>query len=598
MIENRERKLPAQSEGRENPSLRRQMGELMWTARAKEAAASIFLQGQYPPPIQALLEFTDNSVGYRNRDKQYPTIILVTVEANRVNVTDFGGLGSDAEGIKRFARVGETEDVGIGYRGAGAKFAAWFFGEDLELRAKKPGENVIYHTEIKGFGSRQIEYRGMFAIDAEKTTLDKDKGRFEIIVRNLLIAKNKLPHGGLMKRTLGEVYRPLLVKTEWNAESPETVEKRAVVDDVGILHQKDDKVMMFLTTRKRKEQVQPLNIPLSPGYSENDIQIIETKRKEKIWYWAGEKDLDHKDAKPVDSGIRFYYDGRLIRIDFCGYDKSDPRLAKLVGEVHLDNIKGIKEQLSVNKSAGINTDSDQWRGAITAVHDAISPLVKKIQEAPIEVVGEMPAFLPTAFAQARRLADLALKEMAADGMYISGDDLLLLVGETKSQRPSIPGTKKPSTGVGGGGVVYPPADYAGRSWEVQSGQTIPDFDADPKIPRVRKSYIDRYEMAFYPDPKPISFIELREVPGEGRKKILILNNSNPIVATAQKVGELVTTTLIGEQLANHMAKEYSTTLDEYLKFRDELLLRLGRLIQNTPAYRVLEARAAESSKRK
>lgn len=117
--------------------LQRQYGELLWTARAKETSASIFLQGRYAPQIQALLEFIDNSVGYRNRDKPYPTVVTVIVEKNRISVTDFGGLGTDAEGIKRFARVGETEEMGIGYRGAGAKYAAWFFGKDLEINTKK-----------------------------------------------------------------------------------------------------------------------------------------------------------------------------------------------------------------------------------------------------------------------------------------------------------------------------------------------------------------------------------------------------------------------------------------------------------------------------
>lgn len=90
----------------EEKKLQREFGELRWTARAKETSASVFLQGRYAPPVQALLEFTDNSVGYRNRQEQYPTVVTVIVEKNRINVTDFGGQGANAEGIKRFALVG------------------------------------------------------------------------------------------------------------------------------------------------------------------------------------------------------------------------------------------------------------------------------------------------------------------------------------------------------------------------------------------------------------------------------------------------------------------------------------------------------------
>lgn len=574
--------------------LERQFGELRITARAKEAGASVFLLGRYPPSIQAILEFTDNSFGYRGRDNLWPTVVTVTVERNRINVTDYGGLGTDAEGIKRFARLGETEERGIGWRGAGGKYAAWYFGEDLEIKAKKAGDEVEYSTEIRGFGDPRIEYSGMFAIDALSTIFEKEKGRFEIIVRGLK-DPNNLPGGAALRRVLGEVYRPLLSRQIWDGRRPFTAEKRVVVDAKGGSVGVADKVVLFLATRKKKEQVKPLKILLLEGYSEENLKTVTTKEGEVLGFWAGEMDLKNKDARSVKSGLRFYFDGRLINIDFCGFNERDPRLAGLVGEVNLDHVAGIKNELSVNKSAGINIQSDQWRRVVEAIHQALTPLVETMQKRPLPLFDKPPDFLPDALAQARRLADLAVREMAQGGVMISLPDLAVLVGETKGQKlptagvidgesqPSHPKTRKREEGS--------------KSWTEQKGQTIPGPGAIEAIPRIRKSCVDAVEARWLDDdPSLISVFTEREEENGKTRKVLILNCSNPLVGSALLQGELATTELVGRELIENLARVYSTTLDDFLKFKKEALLEFGKLLVVTPAYRKLESQKLQKEK--
>lgn len=552
----------------------RQFGELKWSARAKETSSSIFLQGRYPAPIQALLEFTDNSFGYRNRDKDYPTHITVVIDKDHISVTDFGSLGTDAEGIKHFAQVGETEEMGISYRGGGAKFASWYFGEDLEIKSKHAGDGIEYSTAIIGFGNPRIEYAGMFAIDATVSSWPEDKGRFQIIIRKLKNAEN-LPQGAMLRRVLGEVYRPLLARQAYDLKNPTRLEKRRILDKEGHIIEVDDKVVLRVTTSRKTEQVSPLVIPLLPGYSEEEIKIIKTTEGERLGYWVGEMDTADGRSKIVEPGIRFYYDGRLITIDYCGFDKRDPHLAGLVGEVHMDYIKGIKEQLPVNKSAGVNIQSDQWKRVVEAVHKAINPLVEEMLRKPILIVEQKPAFLERVFKEARRLADLCIKEIAQEGVYLTPADLDLLMGETHGQKPII--TRRE-------GDQPKEAKRDGRPWEDQKGRTIPGFEADPNIQRTRKSFFDRLEYISLKDETTVSI--LREIEEASKKcRVLQINEKSLVVQLAILEGELAITRLTGEEIIDWMAREYSSNVDSFLRLRAESRVRLVKWLTTTNAYR-------------
>src|SRR5436190_8902406 len=264
----------------------RQYGELDFSARVKDTGASIFLNGRYPAPIQALIELTDNSFGHRKRD-QGTTTISVDLEQDRdkVRVSDSGGLGTDAEGIKSFTRLGQTTSVGIGYRGAGAKFATWYFGNDIEIHAKKEGESVEHSTKIEGFGDPTVEYKGTFPIDTAPTNREIAKGRFDVIIRRLKHPE-QLPSRGALKKVLGEVYRPLLAKKqEGFSGKSHKILPRIIVDSDGNYHQIHDSVHISVSKKREGEVVEPLSIPLLPQYSEDKIAIAETSKGEKMWFW-------------------------------------------------------------------------------------------------------------------------------------------------------------------------------------------------------------------------------------------------------------------------------------------------------------------------
>lgn len=558
-------------------SLEELEGELRWTARAKETSASIFLQGRYIPVINALLEFTDNSIAYRNREKPYPAEIKVTVEKKRINVFDFGGQGANAEGIKRFALIGETEHVGISYRGAGAKYAAWFLGYDLEIRqAKSAGESVDYSAKITGFGDPQIEYQGKFSIIPRKTTWSAEKGRFEIIIRRLKHPDQyNLPRRADIGRAFGEVYRPLLAKKDC------PIEPRRIVRPDGTIEEVNDRVVLFLATRKKKSQIEPLEIPLLEGYSEDNLQLAQTEEGELIWYWVGEKDPRDKKARWAKPGIRFYYDGRLLNIDYCGFNERDPRLAGLVGEAHLDNIIEIKSQLTVNKAAGIDEKSEQWQRIIQAMRESLAPFIRTLEEKPISFFQEKPSFLDRALATARRLADLSIREMAQEATLITPQDLRILIGETTGQRPPRPARESQKRA--------PKATKEGTPWDEQKGQTIPDENAIETIKRIRKSCVDGIDLRNLEDPTQVSIFAQEKDRTKRIRRVLILNAQNPLVITALLQGELAVMELVGTQLVEMIAQTYSSNLEDYNQFRRELLYRFGQFLINTPVYRKLES---------
>lgn len=571
--------MPERKTDQQPSGLERQFGELKWTPRAKEALGSVFLQeGRYPSSTQALLEFTDNSVGYRNRDRDYPTHVGVVIDKDRIVVTDYGSIGTDAEGIKQFAQIGETQEMGIGYRGGGAKFAAWYFGEDLEISAKRSDDRIEYATRINGFGNTSIDYTGMFAIDPTVSTWLLEKGRFEITIRKLKHPEN-LPQGAALRKAMSEVYRPLLARQVFDFKYPTKLEKRKIVDEKGLICEVDDKITLKVTTSRKTEQVLPLAIPLLPGYSEEDLKVVKTTEGERLGYWAGEMDTLDSRSKLVEPGMRFYYDGRLITIDYCGFDKRDPHLSGLVGEVHLDHIKGIKEQLPVNKSAGINTQSEQWKRVIESVHRAINPLVEELQKKPILIVEQKPAFLERAFSEAKKLADLCLRDMANEGVYFTVEDLASMLAETYGQKPIIRRRE---------GNKPKEEKRDGKPWGEQKGRTIPGPEADPEIHRIRKSFCDRIEYINLPDAATVSV--LRDIEEVSRKcRVLQINQNSPLVQLAILEGELSTTRLVFEEIGEWAAREHSSDLDTFLKIWKESRYRIGRMLSDTAAYRRLAA---------
>lgn len=549
-------------------------GKLGWTANTKMTSASIFLSGRFPPPIQALLEFSDNSVGFRNRDREYPTHIHAIIEPDRVCVLDYGGLGADGEGIKKFALVGETEDVGISIRGAGAKFAAWFFGEDLEISAKKRGDDVEYTSTIKGFGDPTIEYAGTFVINPKRSQWDLDRGRFEVIVKRIK-SPDQLPQGANLRRVMGEVYRPLLSKLTADFRNPVKLDNRVILNSDGDLFEVNDKVIINVTTRSKREQVYPLNIPLLPGHSENNRKIIQTNLGEKMLVWVGEMDLRSPDSKNVKPGIRFYFDGRLINIDFLGFDEKDPRLSGLTGEVHLDNVLNIKEQLPANKSAGINLHSEQWQRVTSSLREFLYPFIEKLQQKTLQIPTNRPGYLAGVLSDARRYIDLCLREIAQEGVILTEEDLDLLVGETRAQRNS------PREGHGDGGKR--PTGRKSKNWIDQRPLTIATIDATVELPRRRKSFVGGTDLLSLSDTATVSKIISREN-NSRQERILVLNSENPTVQAAIQIGKLAMARLAGEQIAEHVAFEFRSSIADALQLRDEIRLRHALVLAATPDY--------------
>ena len=557
---------------------RQEYATLEFTARIKEALASAFNAGRYPPPIQAFLEFTDNSFAYRNRNKSRPaTVITATIEPDRTSVLDVGGEGGDRENIRHFLRAGQTQGKGISHLGVGAKCAVWYFGRDLRIRAKLPGEIHEDSVSIKGFGDPKIKYRGRVPVPRTASSALKGVGLFEIEVKR--IHPDRVPKMPRLIKDLGEVYRPLLI----SATNPNR--SRKVITSNGALQVIQDKVVIRIKSGSKVKQVEPLAIPLIDG-SEEKIHVVRTNdhhHNEVLWFWFGQMDENHPDARHVKPGVRFYYDGRLVTINFCGHPEKDPRLQNLVAEVHLDHIQGIKKLLSLNKSAGIDTNSKEWHRVEKALKKSpLGTYIKALLQQPIESLSDKPKFFDNLVRDIKALLQESIQDLRGN-RTVSKDVLRSLNAAVGLSPIGLKGTvfrrekklKRISSGAHGGGGPRGERKIRrkGHPPGLRSGEETTGGDGGELEPAkdelIKKVTIEKGKGTY-----PHRFIN----------GVLYFDMNNPLVKTKLQT-ELTTMVMIGEGVAEVLAQQVATTPEEQNTIKKQIIRALGEQITSHNAYR-------------
>jgi len=489
-----------------------------YAPRFKEVLRGIFHGNK--APIMAVQEFLDNSFGFRNRTGGKPTEVFADINTvdGYVSVADIGGRGGDAKSIEGFFQLGETENVGLSIKGSGAKLAALYLGKHLQLAATKAGEDMQYSTTIPRFGDTTLGYEQPFTIFGEQIQGIKDatkrlsleKGVFETTVSDLNEdAKAALEKISLTdwQKALAETYRPLLVREAVRVGQAPNVTRQVVKQD-GSIDTVSDGVVLHLTVARSKKprvQVMPLEIPLAEG-SEN-LQVGKTSTGEAFGYWVGEMDLNNPKAQAVTPGVRVYYDGRLLTNSFFGNDANSAVLAGLTGEVHLDNIVGIKDAFSINKTAGIDTDHPGYVRLSAEMNKILAPLVDRLKQK-AEDSKQDTRLMKDVLSQAQTMVNNILKDLDFSGL-LAGQTLggSPTPGERKSQQP-----KDEEKHTGFGHASRPPSENAGEK----------------RIPA--KSAVDDIRCADLPNPEDVSGLDIHPNPKTGRpEKILILNAQNPEV---------------------------------------------------------------------
>ncbi len=480
-----------------------------FTARIKEIFPTVFRQGRYPEPIMAMLEFTDNSVGFRAKGRdQKPSEIFITLNRDNstLSVTDIGGIGGDASSIDGFLQMGQTADIGVGTMGVGAKFAAFYFGNHLTLSDKRPGQNFQYVAELRRFGDPTLPYEQKVIINTQHTNDNAQFGVFDVTISGLkpdaLQKLDKLGVGPVaFQRYLGETYRPLLLKSQAAFSGLLSQESRRTVDENGNLQEVYDKVALYVTTSKRaREQIIPLEIPLVaidgiPGSEE--LKVGRTSSGDPFGYWFGEMDLTRTNAT---RGIRLYYDGRLMTID--DFNLNDPALAGLTGEVHLDNIKGIKSSFSMNKSGGVDKENDSYKEVRGTMEELLKPFVEKLRQR-AEESKKSTKPLEEILRQSQDLVNNILRDLDLDlSAQAAGSNPPPPPRETKPPEPNEP---------------IPP--------KVPSERPPTPPSPNPERKKQVRSVIDGVKMQDLPDLTEVAGLSIEMEEGK-QKRYLILNSAN------------------------------------------------------------------------
>lgn len=583
----------------------RQYVELRVAPRVKDTIGSVFLEGHHRPAVNAMRELADNVVDARHRQEgEPPTVVFVTRTDDRLSV--FGGFeaGMGPEQIAALVSLGTTGGKGIGVRGIGAEAAAFYLARDLKIVCKREGDTHEWEMDVKGYGDITEEYGGKRAIDP-RPVKDQSVGRIETMLTGLKLGREELPGGAELRAALAETYRPLLPPpntplTPLRTHAQE-LPARMTVNEEGNIVPVHDRVAMFVSYKKNTEPVRPSEIPLKEGYG-SDLNVAWTEvpggRAEPLGYWVGEVDRSQTGGQKVEAGFTVYFDGRMVRKrEWWGHDSRHAALRDLVGEAHVDHVRGIKEKLMVNKSQGVSTSSPEWQRVVAAMNRKIAPFIEELKSRPFEADPRLPAGLDAVLAAARLCADSALHEM------LKSDDVLAeLLGQ--ATLGTAQGQRHPTTEGKRGGKKGKPLGIEGVAWTDQNPQTFPTPDVDPAIARKRRGFLNgpieaRDLGAGVPATSILESLKDRE----GRR--LVINTGHPAFQVLLEIlrrdgvmGKFLIGKHAAEEIVDHAAELLGGKNAELVeRYRDEGRYKAGKLLQQDPHLAMIKMRPDESEKK-
>lgn len=461
--------------------------------RFKEIAAQLFDSGTFDRTTQATLEFTDNAVTARDRQNGR-TRILVAVSANRLRVAAFDEKGMEADEIAGIFRMGETglpeDEIGLNTKGSGFKLGVFALAKDLEyLTAKKPGAPNKFRVSAPGLGDETVDFKGTLAIVPEPAPEGEvAHGNVDLVLSGM---KWKSPPSATeLARNIGITYAPLLVAGEGKWTQQVITEKgrtrRALMPD-GDLKEVKDRVQVYVYTGAGRKTIQakPPGIPYR-----SDVQTLEevvrTSADEPLHLKAGVLDLTKMSAgerrRDKPAGGHFYYDGRLVERGVYppGQDMRDTRVRdRLRFEVDITHVRGVKNDLQMNKSSGVREGQLKQR-ILAAVEPNLNPLVEAIKTIETSSSSAISPHLREQLNMGRRIADAALRRLIETGeIAIDHETFTRVVSGTLTAQD------RPEPGQASDKDQPPNIGIHGTEWKDQQPRTLAQRSADTTIPRKR-----------------------------------------------------------------------------------------------------------------
>lgn len=575
-------------------------------ADVKRAIASSLRVAGGKPGTAAIKELVDNIFDWADKTPNQTTQAIVTLPSfnqadrpsfDRLKVEGIYEEGMNVKGIQKAVTIGrpgrtgsdqtEIKSATVGYFGVGFQAATIGSGKHLLLVAKARGEGVQHTFNEPGYGDFQVTYSGKRPILTTDAP-DKDCGRVDVTVSGLRLSKEEFPGRQELVREMAERYRPRIAseKVSFDRRANNRVSSREMIDKDGHPVKLHDKLVAFVSGgKKHVEQVLPLDYQLTPEGSEK-LQVARTSKEEVVPFWIAEKGPGAKDVEP---GLRYYLTGILIHHGgLAGHDKADPRLSRVIGGVHVDNVDDFaKEVISLSKSANqINKSAPSWTRVDKAIHEAISPYIEEIKRRPTETI-QAPKGLDRVLQDARMFADMVIAETLTNGV-VTRQNTTSSNGENRGQqRPRRSGEKETEEDLG--------INLEGKKWEDQTGRTFPSAGSTSSIPRKRKGLVHEGRFISFEEGDP----RVSTITAEAGRRILYVNDKHPevshLLAMMEADPEAARVALgwvIASELVTHAAIELELgddrkTLEEITRGR----FMVGNLVRQNPLTQMVEKRS-------
>ena len=576
----------------------RQYARLEVAGRFKEMAAQLFDSGIFNRVTQALLEFTDNAAGARDREGG-ETRILVAVSNNRLRIAAFSEAGMGDTDIQRLFRAGETgsPDQAIGTKGVGAKFAIFALAKDLkELTAKLPGSKTQWKVSAPGLGDEKIDYTGTLAIDPEPAReTDIPIGIVDITLEGM--KWDEPPSAVQLARNLGTTYEPILVSAEgkWTHQtvSPQNLTRPALQSD-GTIRQTRDRLQIFVSANKNTIQALPPEYIAHPGIQPID-KVVTTSEGEPLRLNAMALDLGSlamaTKMREKPAGGHFYFDGRLVE---RGIFLETPEMrdtgikSRLRFQVDITHVSGVKDALQMNKSAGIRPGPQRQR-ILNAVTPELIPLIEAIKAIEAPPSSQTSTRFRDQLHVARQITDAALRKILETGEISLNPDIVRgVLGDMRQAQ------EHPTAASGDPKEKSTPLDVDGKPWNDQHPRTVPTRTANPDIPRRRLT-------PYTPRIVHLAEQETSRVSIEGKRAFLDINANHRFIQFFEMLdvfdhtaGDLGAVILGATEEMRHLARELSDgDQDKEAAIEQAGLWAVAEMIANEPGWRHLESRTKE-----
>lgn len=317
-------------------------------------SALLAAASNYQSVAEALMELIDNPFDKR-RGRHLTIDIRIDKKRNRISITDVGGEGMNAEGLKGWIRWGEGErhaTADIGQYHVGGKLAAVYLAEGLEILCRKSGESSTWRFHDPHWGSRTeaLNSSPLSQVDASQLRWrsgapKQGDGFTRVTLEGLKPHRYEV---GILRERLSDTYRSLIEQGNCTM----------VVDG---------------------KAVEAREIPWS-----SSVEVVEIPREQATpgVFVHGRLGAIDRDQIPdgrgvrIPAGIRTEFNGRKITDgEEFGFKLSGKgNLQRVYGEITIQG-RGLKPNQLKN---GWPHDSQAWAAVEQLVHERMQPVVSHL----------------------------------------------------------------------------------------------------------------------------------------------------------------------------------------------------------------------------